>query len=65
LIIRGNDIKLNSVKVVFGNGEVEDIVFNRKIKIPHDFRERRFIREVKLRYHSRPDSGAPAIGGSC
>jgi hypothetical protein len=69
LIIRGNDIKLNSVKVVFGNGEVEDIVFDRKIpaggeaeiEIPHGFREGRFIRDVELRYHSRPDFRGEAV----
>jgi hypothetical protein len=69
LIVRGNDIKLNSIKIVFGNGEVEDIVFDRKInaggeaeiELPHGFREGRFIRDVELRYHSRPDFRGEAI----
>src|SRR5208282_4413139 len=31
LLVRGNDIKLNSIKVFFGNGEVEDVIFDRHI----------------------------------
>jgi hypothetical protein len=69
LIIRRNDIKLNSIKVVFGNGQVEDIVFDRHIpdggeaviNLPHGWHEGRFIREVELRYHSRPDFRGEAI----
>ena len=69
LIVRRNDIKLNSIKVVFGNGQVEDIVFDRHIPdggeaviaLPHGWHEGRFIREVELRYHSRPDFRGEAI----
>lgn len=63
LIIRRNDIELNSIKVLFGNGEVEDVVFNRHIHdgqeavidLPHGWHEGRYIRDVELHYHSRPD----------
>jgi hypothetical protein len=69
LLIRGNEIKLNSIKVLFGNGEIEDVVFDRHI---HDggeavidlrtgWHEGRFIREVELHYHSRPDFRGEAI----
>ena len=69
LIIRKNDIDLNSIKVLFGNGEVEDVVFNRHV---HDggeavidlrtgWHEGRFIRDVELHYHSRPDFRGEAI----
>ena len=69
LLVRRNDIKLNSIKVVFGNGQVEDIVFDRHIpdggeaviNLPHGWHEGRFIREVELRYHSRPDFRGEAI----
>jgi hypothetical protein len=69
LLVRGNDIKLNSIKVVFGNGEVEDVVFDRHIRAGGEaiidlrtgWREGRFIREVELRYHSRPDFRGEAI----
>ena len=69
LLIRGNDIKLNSIKVVFGNGEVEDVVFDRHIhdggeaviELPHGWHEGRFIRDVELRYHSRPDFRGEAV----
>lgn len=64
-----NAIELNSIKVVFGNGEVEDVVFNHHIhdggeadvELPHGWHEGRFIREVELHYHSRPDFRGEAI----
>ena len=69
LIIRRNDIKLNSVKVFFGNGEVEDVVFDQHIhdggeaviNLPHGWHEGRFIRDVELHYHSRPDFRGEAL----
>jgi len=64
-----NDIELNSIRVVFGNGEVEEIVFNHHIRdggeavvdLPHGWHEGRYIREVELHYHSRPDFRGEAI----
>jgi hypothetical protein len=69
LLIRGNDIKLNSIKIVFGNGEAEEVIFDRHIRdggeavieLPHGWREGRFIRDVELRYHSRPDFRGEAV----
>jgi hypothetical protein len=69
LLVRRNDIMLNSVKVIFGNGEVEVIPFQQHIHdggeavipLPHGFREGRFIREVELHYHSRPDFRGEAL----
>jgi hypothetical protein len=69
LLVRGNDIKLNSIKILFGNGEVEDVVFDRHvpaggeavIELPHGWREGRFIRDVELHYHSRPDFRGEAV----
>ncbi len=69
LLVRGNDIKLNSVKVFFGNGEVEDVVLDRPIRdggetvieLPHGWHEGRFIRDVELHYHSRPDFRGEAV----
>ncbi len=69
LIIRRNDIELNSIKVLFGNGEVEDIVFQRKLReggeavidLPHGWHDGRFIRDVELHYHSRPDFRGEAL----
>ncbi len=69
LIIRRNDIMLNSVKVIFGNHEEEVIPFEQHIRdggeavipLPHGFREGRFIREVELHYHSRPDFRGEAL----
>ena len=69
LIVRKNDIQLNSIKVVFGNGQVEDIVFDRHIPdggeavitLPHGWHAGRFISEVELRYHSRPNFRGEAI----
>ncbi len=63
LIVRRNQIKLNSIKVVFGNGEVEDVVFDRHlhegeaavINLPHGWHEGRFIRDVELHYHTSRD----------
>lgn len=64
-----NDIELNSIKVVFGNGEVEDVVFNHHIHdggeavvdLPHGWHEGRYIRDVELHYHSRPDFRGEAV----
>ena len=69
LLIRRNDIKLNSIKIVFGNGEAEEVVFDRHIRdggeaeidLPHGWHRGRSIREVELRYHSRPDFRGEAI----
>jgi hypothetical protein len=69
LLVRRNDIKLNSVKVVFGNGETEIIPFQQHVRdggeaiipLPHGWRAGRFIREVELRYHSRPNFRGEAI----
>ena len=69
LIIRKNDIELNSIKVFFVNGEVEDVVFNRHlhdgqeavIDLPHGWHEGRYIRDVELHYHSRPDFRGEAL----
>jgi hypothetical protein len=69
LKIYKNDIELNSIKVFFGNGEVEDVVFNHHIhdggeadvQLPHGWHEGRFIRDVELHYHSRPDFRGEAV----
>ena len=69
LLVRGNDIKLNSIKVFFANGEVEDVVFDRQIRdggeavidLPRGSHEGRSIRDVELHYHSRPDFHGEAI----
>jgi hypothetical protein len=69
LLVRRNDIKLNSIKVFFENGEVEDIIFDRHIRdgeeavidLQHEWRDGRFIRDVELHYHSRPDFGGEAL----
>ncbi len=69
LIVRRNDIKLNSIKVLFANGEVEDIIFDRHIHdgeeavidLPHGWHDGRFIRDVELHYHSRPDFRGEAL----
>jgi hypothetical protein len=69
LIVRRNDIKLNSIKILYGNNEVEDVVFDREIRdggeavidLPHGWHEGRFIRDVELHYHSRPDFRGEAL----
>ena len=69
LLVHGNDIKLNSIKVFFGNGEVEEVPFDRMIHdggdavldLPHGWHEGRFIRDVELHYHSRPDFRGEAV----
>ena len=65
LKVRKAEIKLNTIKVVFGNGEVEDVVFDHHIheggeadvNLPHGWHEGRYIREVELRYHTEPNWG--------
>ena len=69
LLVRGNDIELNSIKVFFGNGEVEDVIFNHHIRAGGEavvdlrtgWREGRFIKEVELHYHSRPNFRGEAL----
>ena len=69
LLVRGNSIKLNSIKVYFGNGEVEDLPFDRHIHdgaeavidLPHGWKEGRFIRDVELHYHSQLNFRGEAI----
>src|SRR5579883_3244196 len=60
LLVRGNDIELNSIKVKFANGDVEDVRFNERIRAGGEspvidlrtpWRDGRFIREVELHYH--------------
>ena len=69
LLIRGNDIQLNSIKVLYGNGQVEDAVFDRHIRdggeavvdLRTGWRDGRFIRDVELHYRSRPDFRGQAV----
>jgi hypothetical protein len=69
LVVRRNDIKLNSIKVIFGNGQVEDVAFDRQLRdggeavidLRTGWHEGRFIREVELHYRSRPDFRGEAI----
>ncbi|MGO9173477.1 MAG: hypothetical protein ACLP7P_16150 [Rhodomicrobium sp.] len=69
LIIRKNDIELNSIKILFGNGEVEDVVFQQHIRdggeavinLRTGWHEGRYIRAVEMHYHSRPDFRGEAI----
>jgi hypothetical protein len=64
-----NDIELNSIKVVFGNGETEVVPFEHHIQdggeadveIPHGWHEGRYIHEVELHYHSRLSFKGEAI----
>lgn len=70
LLVRGNDIELNSIKIVFGNGEIEDLPFNHHIRAGGEsptidlrtpWRDGRYIKEVLLHYHSRPDFRGEAV----
>jgi len=70
LRVHRNDIELNSVNVVFGNGEVEHIKFDERIReggespvinLKTPWSEGRYIREVELHYHSRPDFRGEAV----
>jgi hypothetical protein len=69
LIIRKNDIELNSIHVIFGNGEIERIRFEQRVReggeavvnLTSPWREGRYIRAVELHYHSRPDFRGEAI----
>ena len=60
LKVRKAEIKLNTIKVVYGNGEIEEIVFDHHIHeggeadvaLPHGWHQGRFIKEVVLHYHT-------------
>jgi hypothetical protein len=69
LIVRKNDIELNSIHVLFGNGEVEKIRFEQRVRdggeavvnLTSPWREGRFIRAVEIHYHSKPNFRGEAI----
>ena len=69
LIVRKNDIELNSIHVIFGDGQVERIRFEQHVhdggeavvNLSSPWHEGRFIRAVELHYHSRPDFRGEAI----
>ncbi len=70
LLVRGTDIELKSISVVFTDGEVERLKFNERIRAggesrPIDLRtewhQGRYIREVELNYRSRPSKRGEAI----
>ncbi len=69
LKVHKNDIELNSIKVFFGNGQEEVVRFDHHIReggeadveLPHGWHEGRYIRDVELHYHSRPDFKGEAI----
>jgi hypothetical protein len=69
LIVRKNDIELNSVNVLFGNGEVEKIRFEQRVRdggeavvnLTSPWRDGRFIRAVELHYHSKPNFRGEAV----
>jgi hypothetical protein len=69
LIIRKNDIELNSIHVLFGNGEIERIRFEQRVRdggeavvnLTSPWRQGRFIRAVELHYHSKPNFRGEAI----
>ncbi|SRR5579883_96771 len=70
LRVRDNDIELNSIKVIFGNGQVEDFRFNERIRAGGEspsidlrtpWANGRYIREVELHYHSRPNFRGEAV----
>lgn len=60
LRVRGNDIHMMDLKVVYGNGQTEDIQVRSMIKARSQTRvidlkgDRRVIREVQMVYRSRP-----------
>jgi hypothetical protein len=70
LLVRRNDIELNSIKILFGNGEVEDFRFEERIRdggesptinLRTPWHDGRYIRAVEIHYHSRPDFRGEAI----
>ena len=69
LFVHRNDIELKRIKVIFGNGQVEDAEFHRVV---HDggeavldlrtpWKDGRFIRAVQFNYRSRPDFRGEAV----
>ncbi len=70
LLVRDNDIELDSVKIIFASGEVEDVVFHHKIRaggespsinLKTPWREGRFIQAIQLHYHSRLNFRGEAV----
>lgn len=61
LVVRGNDIQMRDLKVVYGNGRVDDLPVRETIRAGGETRaidlkgEGRFIKEVRLAYASRPN----------
>lgn len=70
LHVKDNDIELDNVKVVFASGEIEDLPFHEPIRAGRDspaidlrtaWRNGRYIREIRLHYHSRPSFRGEAV----
>ncbi len=60
LRVSGNDIEMRDLKVVYGNGQVDDVQVRSQIRAGGETRwidlkgEKRFIKEIVMTYASRP-----------
>jgi hypothetical protein len=60
LRVRGNDIEMRDLKIVYGNGEVDDVQVRSRIAQGGETRwidlkgNKRFIKQVVMTYASRP-----------
>ncbi len=66
-VVRGADIFVHNVKIVFGNGETKNIVINRKVnqgtwsKVIDLPGNRRIIKTVKMNYKTIPNFKGKAV----
>ncbi len=67
LIVRGNDVFIEDLKVTYGNGQSEDLVVRKRVPAnsessPIDLQgEARFIEQIELVYRARPGGGRAII----
>ncbi len=64
LHVKGNEIELNSVKVVFGNGSSENLPLHERIRaggqsaaidLSTPWKSGRHIQKIEMNYHSKPN----------
>jgi hypothetical protein len=70
LIVHHNDIELSSVKIVFGNGKIEDVEFHQKIRaggsspaidLRTPWHDGRAIREIRIHYRTKLNFKGEAV----
>jgi hypothetical protein len=67
LVVRGNDVFMEDLKVTYGNGQSEDLVVRKRIPVNSESTaidlqgEARFIEKIEMAYRARPGGGRATV----